>query len=126
MTMQITELTTRLDNMEIGIKKDIRNILDILQQQQQTQMMLQKLPHSQTEDQKLQQQTQKSASGKQINLLTSSYQPSESEFSFDLFGQQRQQPHLEQRAASANTSQVHRSISQPECTNTAAEKSLLR
>lgn len=113
-------MSTRLDNMEISIKKDIRNILDILQQKQQQQSV-----QPQSEDQS-QQTAQELASGKPNNLTTPLYQPSESDFSFELFGHQRQQPHLEQRTSSANASQVHRSISQPECTNTAAEKSLLR
>lgn len=88
--------------MESTLKTDIRTILDILHQQQQTQIQMQQ-----------QQSQQLNLSGKQIGATP--YQPSDSEFSFDLCG------------ISNNEKQrmnVQRSISQPECTNN--EKSLLR
>lgn len=40
-TNQIHELTTRIDNLETTLKKDVRTILDILHQQQQVQMQIQ-------------------------------------------------------------------------------------
>lgn len=40
-TNQIHELTTRIDNLESTLKKDVRTILDILHQQQQVQMQIQ-------------------------------------------------------------------------------------
>lgn len=60
--------------------------------------------------------------------MATSYQPSESDFSFDMCAlekqqqllNQQQQPHQQQR-----TGNVQRSISQPECTNE-NEKSLLK
>lgn len=60
--------------------------------------------------------------------LLMAMQPSESEFSFELCLDSKRQPQTQHthRMQTAGVSQVHRSISQPECTNTAAEKNLLR
>lgn len=129
--MQLTELSTRLDTVESSIKKDIRNILEILQQQQQS---ITDRKHSdelsdksrdaspQQIDENRLQRTQQTSIEKQNILMTSSYQRSEGDFSFE-------QPQIQSsshRLPTASTSQVHRSISQPECTNTATDKSLLK
>lgn len=132
--MQLTELSTRLDTVESSIKKDIRNILEILQQQQQQKQSITDRKHSdeisdksrdespQQIDENRLQRTQQTSIEKQNILMTSSYQRTESDFSFD-------QPQIQSsshRLPTASTSQVHRSISQPECTNTATDKSLLK
>lgn len=100
--------------METSLKQDVRTILDILHQQQQ--QMFQ--PHQQQHQEHSQQQP----SGKQTFMMTPSYQPSESDFSFDLFGVDKRP----QQRNTMSTANVHRSISQPECTNTSQDKSLLR
>lgn len=122
-TTQIAELSSRMDNMEISIKKDIKSILEILQQP--SGFGRGKLIEMHGEQHQTKEQL---AQDKQNLLMTSSIQPSESDFSFELCldtkrPSQTQHPH---RMPTAGTSQVHRSISQPECTNTAAEKNLLR
>lgn len=114
--------------MEVSIKKDIKNILEILRQQHITKKPIehQKMLQDQTVEQA------HASDDKQNLLMTSSCQPSGSDFSFELFGldtkheTKQQQPQIQQRSSNASTSQVHRSISQPECTNTATDKSLLR
>lgn len=111
--MQITELTTRLDTVESSIKKDIRNILEILKQQSDAGRK--RSDDEQIDENRLQRTQQQSSIEKQNILMASSYQRSESDFSFD---------HQQHRMPTASTSQVHRSISQPECTQT--DKSLLR
>lgn len=123
----MSELTTRLDNMEVSIKKDIQSILEILRQQHITKRPIEhpKLLEDQTVEQA------HASDDKQNLLMTSSCQPSGSDFSFELFGldtkhETKQQQQTQQRSSNASTSQVHRSISQPECTNTATDKSLLR
>lgn len=80
---QIGELTQRIDTLETNLHKDIRTILDILHQQQQMQLTLhqQQLQHQLEQQQQLQHQQQLLASKQQ---LATSYQPSESDFSFDL------------------------------------------
>lgn len=106
---KITDLTTRIDNLETTLKKDIRTILDILHQQQQVQLQMQQ---QQLYQQQQQPQLPPQYPGKQ--QAETSFQPSDSEFSFDLCG------------ISINDNKqrnVQRSISQPEGTN---EKSLLR
>lgn len=127
LTSQITELSSRLDTMETSIKKDIRNILEILQNPAgmsrgksiETFDKLNEPQHSQFKEQMAQEK------------LLMAMQPSESEFSFELCMDPKRQL-LQQSAATSqrmpttSMSQVHRSISQPECTNTAAEKNLLR
>lgn len=117
---KINDLSSRIDNLETTLKKDIRTILDILHQQQQVQL------HMQQQQQLHLQQQQ--FSGRGVATTSSGggggngggaaagtpYQPSDSEFSFDLCGisgNERQR------------SNVQRSISQPECAN---EKSLLK
>lgn len=106
-TTQINELSTRLDNMEISIKNDVRTILDILRQQQQQQQQPLAKEH-------------KIGSEKPFQA-SASFQPSESDFSLDLFGLDGRRQRTAIGAAS-----VHRSISQPECANTNIDKSLLR
>lgn len=88
--------------MEISIKNDVQTILDILRQQQQQQPLGKE---------------QLTGSGKPFTSL----QPSESDFSLDLFGLDGRRQRIAGGAAS-----VHRSISQPECGNTNIDKSLLR
>lgn len=104
-TNQISDLTVRIDHLELSLKKDIGTILDILHQQQQFQF------HHQA--------------GKQ---MVPSYQPSESDFSFDnMCAMEKQQQHQQQllNQPPQRTGNVQRSISQPECTNE-NEKSLLK
>lgn len=62
-------------------------------------------------------------------MLATSCQPSGSDFSFELLAldaKQEMLAHQQKPQNVASTSQVHRSISEPECTDTAADKSLLR
>ncbi|XP_055380203.1 uncharacterized protein LOC129611219 isoform X2 [Condylostylus longicornis] len=145
--IQLGELTKRIDSLETNLHKDIRTILDILHQQQQMQLQLhqQQLQHQMQQQQQIQQQQQLLA-GQQI---TTSFQPSESDFSFDLAGgitekqisqtqlqqqqqsqQQLQQPQLSHQSQQQQLQQrtnVQRSISQPECAATTSnEKSLFR
>lgn len=137
----MADVNTRLDNMEVNIKKDIQRILEILQQQQQLQQHQLQQPHQQMHDDPQHGQNSQMAGAcgidKQSLLLETSYQPSGSDFSFELFAldakqetpahSQQQQQQQQQRSSNiASTSQVHRSISQPECTEAAADKSLLR
>lgn len=146
LTTQITELTTRLDTMETSIKKDIRNILEILQNPTSMSRgksfeLFDKTPgeqHSSSSQQHQQQQQSKDDHVQDKNLMA--MQPSESEFSFELCmdpkrtpsqqqpQQSQQQPssHSHRMPSQSGISQVHRSISQPECTNTSADKNLLR
>lgn len=124
---QITELATRMDNMEVSIKRDIRHILEILQNPSGDREKPIEAFEKQYEShpQVKEQQTQE----KQSHLMTSSMQPSESDFSFELCLDKRPPAQSQQRAyrtPSTGGSQVHRSISQPECTNTTAEKNLMR
>lgn len=133
----MADVNTRLDSMEVNIKKDIQRILEILQQQQMQQHQLQHSHQQMLDDPQHGHSSQMAGAcgiDKQSLMLATSYQPSGSDFSFELFAldakqdtpahsQQQQQ----QRSANiASTSQVHRSISQPECTEAAADKSLLR
>lgn len=101
---QISDLSVRLDNMETSIKNDVRTILDILHQQQQN-VMQQKHPTAPLND--------------APNVMTASYQPSESDTSIELFGPDK-------RSRASGLANVHRSVSQPECAATSKEKSLLR
>ncbi|XP_059615567.1 potassium voltage-gated channel subfamily H member 6 [Phlebotomus argentipes] len=93
---QLNEITQRIDGLEMTLRKDIRTILDILHQQQQIQIQ---------------------AAAKQA--MTTSYQPSESDFSFDMCTA------ADKASATSQTprSNVQRSVSQPECAN---EKSLFK
>lgn len=128
-------MTNRLDHLEHSLRKDMRTILDILHQQQQQQML------------HFQQQQQQSALGSSLNKvgqqqaqitgssatqqpqqqqqqqLKSSYQPSESEMSFELATGGAGGSILSGQAGSSGQRNVHRSVSQPE---TANEKGLLR
>ncbi|XP_055686281.1 potassium voltage-gated channel subfamily H member 6 isoform X3 [Lutzomyia longipalpis] len=100
---QLNEITQRIDGLETTLRKDVRTILDILHQQQQIQMQIQ-----------LQQQQ---SATKQA--MTTSYQPSESDFSFDMCTA------ADKASAASQTPRgnVQRSVSQPECAN---EKSLFK
>lgn len=128
---QLSELSSRLDNLELSLKKDIHSILDLLHQQQQIQ--LQQHTHHQSQPQ-LREHLQHPQTGKQ-NVMTASYQPSESDFSFDNLStttdNNSKQPHSlppggavgirdQQPTQQRN---VQRSVSQPEC---ASDKSLFR
>lgn len=113
--------------MEVSIKRDIRNILEILQNPSAASKGKSAEPvekHSEPHSQPKEQQAQE----KQTLLMASSMQPSESDISFELCLDKRPpQSQHSYRMPSVGMSQVHRSISQPECTNTAtAEKNLLR
>lgn len=104
-------MSTRLDNMEISIKNDVQTILNILRQQQQPQ------PQQQQQTTGKEQQT----GNEKPFAASTSLQPSESDFSLDLFGLDGRR-----HRSAAGTASVHRSISQPECANTSIDKSLLR
>ncbi|XP_055530023.1 potassium voltage-gated channel subfamily H member 6 isoform X4 [Wyeomyia smithii] len=114
---QLSDLTIRLDNLEGSLKKDIRTILDILHQQQQMQLQFhhQQLQH---------QQQQMQQSGK---TGMSSYQPSESDFSFDMCGGVSgvgdPGSSMAKHQQAQQRTNVQRSVSQPECAN---EKSLFK
>lgn len=113
--------------METSIKKDIRNILEILQNpagisRGKSIEIFDK--HSEPYQSQFKEQLAQ-------DKLLMAMQPSESEFSFELCMDPKrpplqQQPTPSHRMPTAGISQVHRSISQPECTNTSAEKNLLR
>lgn len=155
----MVDVTTRLDNMEMNIKKDIQSILEILQLQQQQHQQQQQQQQTLLLQQQQQQLYQRpaelfqkssddlqrmhdelhhaqssqlagaSGSEKQNLLLATSCQPSGSDYSFELLAldaKQEMLAHQQKPFNVATTSQVHRSISQPECTDTAADKSLLR
>lgn len=127
---QLNHLTNRLDHLEHSLKKDMRTILDILHQQQQINFQ----QHHHQQQQQQQQQGAGTSGGngggvagvKQTQVghigvsgaSAKSYQPSESEMSFELAtgGPMSGQSSVQQR-------NVHRSVSQPE---TANEKGLLR
>ncbi|XP_055631731.1 potassium voltage-gated channel subfamily H member 6 isoform X3 [Toxorhynchites rutilus septentrionalis] len=115
-TNQLSDLTIRLDNLEGSLKKDIRTILDILHQQQQMQLQFhqQQLQHQQH-------QMQMQQSGK---TAMSSYQPSESDFSFDMCGGTGDAgSSMAKHQQAQQRTNVQRSVSQPECAN---EKSLFK
>lgn len=122
---QITELSSRLDTMETSIKKDIRNILEILQNPagiSRGKSIETFDKHSEPHQSQFKEQLAQ-------DKLLMAMQPSESEFSFELCMDPKRQPIQQtssQRMPTASISQVHRSISQPECTNTSSEKNLLR
>jgi trehalose/maltose hydrolase-like predicted phosphorylase len=130
-THQLHDLSTRFDILETSLKKDVRTILDILHQQQQMQLQLQQQQHQHLQHQQLQQQPQhpQHSHQQQTGKPTTSYQPSESEFSFDNMSTiggasstiDKQQPHGQQQQQRGI---VQRSVSQPECTN--ESKSLFR
>lgn len=103
---QINDLSGRLDSMEASIKKDVQTILSILHHNRYP------------SDGKMSDDSNQAA--KPFNV-DAPYQPSDGNFQFDPFGVDGKRPRP--GTASAN---VHRSISQPECTQTDNEKSLLR
>lgn len=117
---QISDLTVRIDHLEMNLKKDIGTILDILHQQQQLQ--LQQFQHQQA-----------AAAGKELANL---YQPSESDFSFDLAaanamldpvgGIDGRQENISGGVSSVRGASVQRSISQPETCSNEVDKSLLK
>lgn len=119
LTTQLTELISRLDNMETSIKTDIKGILEMLQHSSGSDRC--KPP---TEPHILRTKEQQALETQNLRTTTS-LQPSESEFSFELCLDNKRHPHAH-RMPIAGTSQVHRSISQPECRYTANEKTLLR
>lgn len=115
--------------METSIKKDIRNILEILQHPSGMSRGKSIETFDKHGEAHLLQLKEEHGQDKQNLLMTSSIQPSESDFSFELCLDTAKRPTQTQhshRGPTAGISQVHRSISQPECTNTAAEKNLLR
>jgi hypothetical protein len=52
------DLSSRLDNLEISLKKDIHSILDLLHQQQQMQIHMQQRQHQVQQQQSQSQQMQ--------------------------------------------------------------------
>ncbi|XP_049543350.1 potassium voltage-gated channel unc-103 isoform X3 [Anopheles darlingi] len=142
LTNKLTELTGRVESLEVSLRNDMRTILDILhQQQQQHHQHQQQQQHPQPHLQQHHQPThyalqhQQMQQGHHGKMTLPSYQPSESEFSFDMctpidpreVQQQQQQQHHQQLQqhtyhAPPSSSQhhrmhVHRSVSQPECTD---------
>lgn len=125
----LTEMSTRLDNLESSLRKDIHSILDLLHQQQQVQLQIQHQHH--------QSQSQQNLAGRWINVFSldslidfdrlyrpaASYQPSEhSDFSFDNLStttdNNTKQPLSlppPQQMQQLQARNVQRSISQPEC-----------
>lgn len=106
--------------METSIKKDIKHILEILQN-----------PTGMSRGKSIELSDKQSKEQMAQEKLLMAMQPSESEFSFDLCMDSKRQPlqqqaTAQQRLPTTSMSQVHRSISQPECTNTSTEKNLLR
>ncbi|GAB0089900.1 Ion_trans domain-containing protein [Sergentomyia squamirostris] len=104
LTNQLNDISQRLDNLETTLRKDIHTILDILHQQQQIQIQIQ--------------MQQQQAATKQA--MTTSYQPSESDFSFDMCTAADKVPGTVQTPRS----NVQRSVSQPECADN--EKTLFK
>ncbi|XP_052861267.1 potassium voltage-gated channel subfamily H member 2 [Anopheles cruzii] len=124
---KLAELTGRVESLETSLRHDMRTILDILHQQQAMQFQQQ---HQQQKHFVMQSQPM-------VQPTVSSYQPSESDFSFDICGpicdprdvqqqqqqqssqhqqQQQQQQHLPP-SSQHRSMHVHRSVSQPECTD---------
>lgn len=130
-TTQLSHLTNRLDHLEHSLRKDMRTILDILHQQQQQQVLhfqqqsalgssLNKVGQQQPPITTTTSGTVVSGTQQQQPQVKSSYQPSESEMSFELAAGGSIQSG---QASSSGQRNVHRSVSQPE---TANEKGLLR
>lgn len=118
--------------METSIKKDIRNILEILQNPTSISRgksfeLFDKTPVEQSSPQ---QQHQLSKDDQVQDKHLMAMLPSESEFSFELCMDTKRTPSQQQQQQPSHShrmpSQVHRSISQPECTNTSTDKNLLR
>lgn len=116
-TTQLSHLTNRLDHLEHSLRKDMRTILDILHQQQQQSAL-----GSSKVGQSLQPPTGSSGTQQQTQVK-SSYQPSESEMSFEIATGGAGGSIQSGQAGSSVQRNVHRSVSQPE---TASEKGLLR
>ncbi|XP_058064416.1 potassium voltage-gated channel subfamily H member 7 [Anopheles bellator] len=124
---KLAELTGRVESLETSLRSDMRTILDILHQQQA--MQFQQQQHQQQQQNHFVLQSQP-----MMQPPVSSYQPSESDFSFDICGpicdprdvqqqssqqqqqQQQQQQHLPP-SSQHRSMHVHRSVSQPECTD---------
>lgn len=109
-TIQLNELSSRLDNLEVSLKKDIHTILDLLHQQQQMQLHM----HQQQQGHQEHQHSQQQPTGK-----PNSYQPSESDFSFDNLSTttDNNNPHSQPASVQPTTQRnVQRSISEPEYT----------
>uniref|UniRef100_A0A182XZC0 Uncharacterized protein n=2 Tax=Anopheles stephensi TaxID=30069 RepID=A0A182XZC0_ANOST len=113
MVHQLSELTDRIGNLESSLKHDIRTILEILHQQQQLQMQIQQQQHTfaQQHQQMHQMHTGKTA--------MSSYQPSESDFSFDMCGAPMDPRDVKHQQPPSAQHRIHvaRSVSQPECSD---------
>lgn len=126
-------MTNRLDHLEHSLRKDMRTILDILHQQQQQQALhfqqqqQQSVLGSSKVGQTLQPPIGSSETQQQQQLqqpqVKSSYQPSESEISFEMATGGAGGSVQSGQASSSGQRNVHRSVSQPE---TANEKGLLR
>lgn len=126
-------MTNRLDHLEHSLRKDMRTILDILHQQQQQQALhfqqqqQQSVLGSSKVGQTLQPPIGSSETQQQQQLqqpqVKSSYQPSESEMSFEMATGGAGGSVQSGQASSSGQRNVHRSVSQPE---TANEKGLLR
>lgn len=114
--------------MELSIKKDIKNILEILQTPSGCVRGQSTEAHEKHGEKHSSQTKEQTAQDKQNLLMTSSIQPSESDFSFELCmdSTTKRSTQPQRISAAGSSTQVHRSISQPECTNTASEKNLLR
>ncbi|XP_049289611.1 potassium voltage-gated channel subfamily H member 6 isoform X7 [Anopheles funestus] len=114
MVHQLSELTNRIGNLESSLKHDIRTILEILHQQQQLQMQIQQQQHDFAQHHHQMHQMHTGKTG------MSSYQPSESDFSFDMCGatiDPREVKHHQQPLSSQQRIHVARSVSQPECSD---------
>ncbi|XP_040175831.1 potassium voltage-gated channel subfamily H member 7 isoform X1 [Anopheles arabiensis] len=113
MAHQLSELTNRIGVLESSLKHDIRTILEILHQQQQMQMQIQQQQHSFAQQQ---QQMHQMHIGK---TAMSSYQPSESDFSFDMCGPPMDCREVKHQQPPSSQHRIHvaRSVSQPECTD---------
>ncbi|KAG5678050.1 hypothetical protein PVAND_007754 [Polypedilum vanderplanki] len=127
---QLAEMSSRIDNLESSLRKDIHSILDLLHQQQQIQLQM----HHQQFQQQNQSQTHISGSTNESYRPAASYQPSErSDFSFDNLStttdnntqtkQPQSLPPPQHQSSSQLSRNVQRSVSQPECAN---EKSLFK
>ncbi|XP_050073499.1 potassium voltage-gated channel subfamily H member 7 isoform X4 [Anopheles maculipalpis] len=114
MVHQLSELTDRIGSLESSLKHDIRTILEILHQQQQLQMQIQQQQHTYAQQH---QQMHQMHTGK---TAMSSYQPSESDFSFDMCGGAPMDPRdVKQPQPPSAQHRIHvaRSVSQPECSD---------
>ncbi|XP_058124287.1 potassium voltage-gated channel subfamily H member 6 [Anopheles coustani] len=116
---QVSELTERMVSLETSLKTDIRTILEILHQQQQLQVQMQ-MQMQQQQQQHVYAQHQQMQQMHPGKTAMSSYQPSESDFSFDMcapMDPRESQKQQYQHQPSSQRIHVHRSVSQPECTD---------